>query len=101
LIRLAESRYSAAPNGMLDLGFQDTPRRKRVVRVNGSGLRSTRGAGMAGAAEQRARIEGAPVRLETIGRHPKWRTASHLGCLSVYRAEMLLCAIMPHIRRGL
>jgi hypothetical protein len=56
---------------------------------------------MADAAEQRATIEATPVRLEAIGRHPKWRTASHLGCLSVYRAEMLLCAIIPHIRRGL
>ena len=56
---------------------------------------------MADAAEQRATIEGTPVLLEAIGRHPKWGTASRLGCLSVYRAEMLLCAIMPHMRRGL
>jgi hypothetical protein len=101
LTGLVGSRYSAAPNGMLDLGLQDAPRRKRVVRVNGSGFRSTTGPGMADAAEQRARIEGTPVRLEAIGRHPKWETAGRLGCLSIYRAEMLLCAIMPHIRRGL
>jgi hypothetical protein len=56
---------------------------------------------MADAAEQRARIEGTPARLEAIGRHLKWRTASRLGCLSAYRAEMLLCAIIPHIGRGL
>ncbi len=56
---------------------------------------------MADAAEQRARIEGTPARLDAIGGHSKWRTASRLGCLSIYKAEMLLCMIMPHIRRDL
>jgi hypothetical protein len=37
LTRLAESRYSAAPNGMLDLGSQTCAEGGSVVHVNGPG----------------------------------------------------------------
>jgi hypothetical protein len=56
---------------------------------------------MANTAEQQAMIEGTPPRFEASGRHPRWRATSRLGCLSVYRVELLYCVSMHYVRRGL